>query len=101
VLVVEVVLGVFAVAVVTLGLTLLRGRLTPAPPDSVEPYLPADRLLTSADIPQLRFRIALRGYRFADVDAALEAVHAALWAAERGGVETEGEGAGQDAGVEA
>jgi len=33
-----------------------------------------DRPLTSDDIPRLRFRVGLRGYRMEDVDAALDRV---------------------------
>jgi DivIVA domain-containing protein len=50
--------------------------------DSVDSGLPEDRLLRSDDIPRLRFRVGLRGYRMADVDAALDAVQRALAAAE-------------------
>jgi DivIVA domain-containing protein len=38
--------------------------------------------LRSDDISRLRFRVGLRGYRMADVDAALEAAQLALAAAE-------------------
>lgn len=37
-----------------------------------------DRLLTADDIPALRFRTGLRGYRMEDVDAALERVAQSL-----------------------
>lgn len=81
--VLEVVLGVLAVLVVALVLASVGGALPAAPPDTDEPQLPTDRLLTSSDIATLRFRTAFRGYRMDDVDAALAALHAALWAAER------------------
>src|SRR4051795_9882321 len=36
--------------------------------DSIDGALPRDRLLRSDDIPRLRFRVGLRGYRMSDVD---------------------------------
>ena len=83
--VVEVVLGVIAVLAVALLLAAAGGGLPPARPDTDEPALPADRLLTSDDIATMRFRTAVRGYRMEDVDEAMAAVHAALWAAETKG----------------
>src|SRR5690348_4172480 len=82
-LVLEVIGGV----VVLVGLAvLLAGRSDPFPDEPVDradPGLPGDRPLRSSDIPRLRFRVALRGYRMEDVDAALEAARAALQAAEQ------------------
>jgi DivIVA domain-containing protein len=43
-----------------------------------------DRPLTAADVAGLRFRVGLRGYRMADVDAALERVAQALDGARSG-----------------
>jgi DivIVA domain-containing protein len=83
VFVVEVVLGVIAVLVLAVLLASVGGGLPPSPPDTDDPPLPADRLMTSEDIATLRFRTAARGYRMEDVDAAMAAVHAALWAAEQ------------------
>ena len=80
--VVEVVLGVIAVIVVALVLAAVGGGLPPVRPDTDEPVLPEDRLMTSDDIATMRFRTAVRGYRMEDVDAAMAALHAALWAAE-------------------
>ena len=87
--VVEVVGGVIAVFAVALLLAAVGGGLPAAPPDTDEPALPTDRLLTSSDIARLRFRIGLRGYRMEDVDAAMAAVHASLWAAETKAAETD------------
>jgi len=81
---VEVVLGLIVVLALALLLAAVGGGgLPPAPPDTDDPALPADRLLTSADLATLRFRTAVHGYRMEDVDAAMAAVHAALWAAEQ------------------
>jgi DivIVA domain-containing protein len=81
--IVEVVLGVIVVLTVALLLAAAGGGLPSARPDTNDPVLPADRLLTSADIPSLRLRTAVRGYRMEDVDAVMGAVHASLWAAEQ------------------
>lgn len=81
---VEVFLGVIVVLVLALLLAAVGGGgLPPAPPDTDDPPLPTDRLLTSADLATLRFRTAALGYRTEDVDAAMAAVHAALWAGEQ------------------
>lgn len=72
--------------VVLLGLALVLARNLPVfddePEDVADNGLPADRLLRSDDIPRLRFRVGLRGYRMTDVDAAFDAVQRALAAAE-------------------
>jgi len=52
------------------------------PVDSVDDGLPTDRLLRSDDIPRLRFRVGLRGYRMSDVDSVLSAAQRSLAAAE-------------------
>jgi len=52
------------------------------PEDAADRGLPNDRLLRSDDIPRLRLRVGLRGYRMSDVDAALDAAQRALAAAE-------------------
>jgi DivIVA domain-containing protein len=69
-------------AVVLLGVALLLAWRLPLlgdePEDAPDPGIPEGRLLRSDDIPRLRFRIALRGYRMSDVDAALEAVRLSL-----------------------
>jgi len=73
--------------VVLLGLALVLARNLPVfddePEDLADNGLPADRLLRSDDIPRLRFRVGLRGYRMGDVDAALDAVRRSLEAAEK------------------
>ncbi|THJ74067.1 DivIVA domain-containing protein [Candidatus Frankia alpina] len=70
VLVVEIVIVaavVFAVAALAVG---RFDRLTPAPPDSASVGLPAETV-TAGDVTRLRFAMALRGYRMAEVDAVL------------------------------
>lgn len=47
------------------------GELAPAPPDAADLALPP-RPLTPEDVAALRFPMAVRGYRMAEVDAALE-----------------------------
>lgn len=65
----------FAVAAVAAG----RGdMLADAPRDGAEGGLPADRPLTPDDVADLRFPMALRGYRMADVDEALDRLAAEL-----------------------
>ena len=86
---VEVVLGVIVVLALALLLSMAGGGLPPAHPDTDDPPLPTDRLLTSADFATLRFRTAVHGYRMEDVDAAMAAAHAALWAAEQRQTEPE------------
>ena len=63
------VLGVLFVAAVLA--TREGGELAPAPPDVADLALPAGRL-TPQDIAALRFPMAARGYRMAEVDATLE-----------------------------
>jgi DivIVA domain-containing protein len=83
--------GVALLAVVLVGFVLLvaaavllsltdRG-LEPEPLDHRDLGLP-DRPLVAADVPGLRFRIGLRGYRMDDVDAALYRLAQALHEAE-------------------
>ena len=53
------------------------------PADPARPDLgPIDRQLAASDIPALRFRLAFRGYRMSDVDAALERLGESLQQAE-------------------
>jgi DivIVA domain-containing protein len=72
--------------VVLLALAFVLSRDSAAirdePVDSVDGGVPTDRLLRSDDIPRLRFRVGLRGYRMSDVDAVLAAVQLSLLAAE-------------------
>lgn len=69
-------------AVVLLGVAYVLARGMPVfddePDDSIDRGLPDGRPLASDDIPRLRFRIGLRGYRMSDVDAALDAVRTTL-----------------------
>lgn len=65
------------------------GWLFAAADDGLHPERPAqpdlgpdDRPLAADDIPALRFRLAFRGYRMTDVDAALDRLAVALHAAE-------------------
>lgn len=53
------------------------GGLAPAPPDAAEVGLPEGRV-GPADLSRLRFGLAFRGYRMAEVDGALDALAAAL-----------------------
>jgi DivIVA domain-containing protein len=80
-------LEVLGGVVVLLGLAFVLARngsgIEDEPDDGVDSGLPVDRPVRSDDIPRLRFRIGLRGYRMSDVDAALDALQSALAAAER------------------
>jgi DivIVA domain-containing protein len=78
----EVLGGVAVLLVLAYLLSRDAETLAEEPVDAVDPGLPADRLLRSEDIPGLRFRVGLRGYRMSDVDAALDAVARSLAAAE-------------------
>ncbi|MDQ1745917.1 MAG: hypothetical protein QOD07_180 [Frankiaceae bacterium] len=89
--VVEVVLGVIVVLVVAVALAAFGDGLPAAPPDTNDPLLPGDRLLTSTDLASVRFRTAAYGYRMEDVDATMAAVHAALWAREQHAVASSAE----------
>jgi DivIVA domain-containing protein len=72
-LILLVLLGVAILVVVALVLAFYEDGLQDEPPDYGDLGLP-DRLLDAEDIPRLRFRIGLRGYRMEDVDAALDRV---------------------------
>jgi DivIVA domain-containing protein len=79
---VEVLVGV----VVLVGVAFLAsGAFDPMSDEAVDRRdtgLPADRPLTSDDVPRLRFGLAFRGYRMSDVDDAMQRVYDALRAAE-------------------
>jgi DivIVA domain-containing protein len=82
-MVVVVVIGALILIGVAVMLSLLGDTLEPEEPDSPDLGLPTDRPLTSADVPRLRFRTGLRGYRMADVDAAFASLADALATAEQ------------------
>lgn len=65
----------FAVAVAATG---RGGELQPVRPDRIAPELPTDRPMHADDVAALRFPLAFRGYRMADVDRALDRVASAL-----------------------
>ncbi len=64
-----VVLALGAVAVVAAG---RGGPLAPAGDDDPATGLPEEGALDAADLRRVRFPLALRGYRMADVDALLD-----------------------------
>jgi DivIVA domain-containing protein len=86
-------LEVLGGVVVLLALTFVLSRDVPLledePEDAKDSGLPTGRLLRSDDIPRLRFRVGIRGYRMSDVDAALDAVRRTLEAAEGTGEEAD------------
>lgn len=76
---------VIALAVVVAAVTLAvvgggegTGPLPETAPERLHDPLPPDRPVTRADIDGLRFPLAARGYRMADVDDALNRVAAEL-----------------------
>ncbi|MFI9614733.1 DivIVA domain-containing protein [Streptomyces sp. NPDC052023] len=75
---------VVALAVVVAAVTLAvvgggeHGPLPEAAPERLQDPLPLDRPLGRTDIDALRFPLAVRGYRMADVDDALNRVAAEL-----------------------
>ena len=72
---VVIVLVVGAAALVALG---GGGSLPDAERDRLAPHLPDDRALNRADVDELRFPMALRGYRMDEVDDVLDRVGAEL-----------------------
>ena len=68
--------------VVLLALAFLLSRdvamFDDEPDDARDSGLPVDRPLRSDDIPRLRLRVGIRGYRMSDVDAVLDAVERTL-----------------------
>lgn len=76
---------VVALAVVVAAVTLAvvgggegDGPLPEAAPERLQDLLPLDRPIDRADIESLRFPLAARGYRMADVDDALSRLGAEL-----------------------
>jgi DivIVA domain-containing protein len=82
-MVVVIVVGALILIGIAMMLSLVGDTLEPEPVDSPDLGLPRDRPLTSADVPSLRFRTGLRGYRMADVDAAFASLAEALAIAEQ------------------
>jgi DivIVA domain-containing protein len=82
-MVVVIVLGALLLIGFAVMLSLLGDTLEPEDADSPDLGLPAGRPLTSADVPRLKFRTGLRGYRMADVDAAFAGFAEALALAEQ------------------
>jgi len=74
---VAVVVGVIVLAGVALLLSARGDTMSEELRDASDRGLP-DRLLVANDIPRLRFRTALRGYRMSDVDEALERIVEAM-----------------------
>ncbi|MEV5435519.1 DivIVA domain-containing protein [Streptomyces sp. NPDC052682] len=75
---------VVALAVVVAAVTLAvvsggeNGPLPEAAPERLQDHLPPDRPVGRADVERLRFPLAARGYRMADVDDALSRLGAEL-----------------------
>jgi DivIVA domain-containing protein len=76
---------VIALAVVVAAVTLAvvgggegDGPLPEAAPERLQDFLPPDRPVGRADIENLRFPLAARGYRMSDVDDALSRLGAEL-----------------------
>ena len=81
-----IVLALGAIAVVAAG----RGTpMSPAYGDSPDALVPADGPVTADDLRRVRFPLAFRGYRMAEVDALLERLAEEREALERGVVERE------------
>jgi DivIVA domain-containing protein len=110
VFVLEVILGAALLVGIAVVISLEVGGLADED-DHPDVGLPVGRRLRSDDIDRMRFRVvagwcgAVRGYRFADVDAVLDAVRATLAdyeheraprAGTRAGGPAAGEGAGGD-----
>ena len=68
--VLEVLVAVAVLAAVALAAAGRFDGLAEEEPDDPDIGVPADRPLLSTDVPRLRFRLAIRGYRMSDVDAA-------------------------------
>jgi DivIVA domain-containing protein len=79
--IVAVVIGIAVLAGIAVLLAVTERGISDEPVDRLDPGLP-DGPLRSTDIPGLRFRIGLRGYRMDDVDAALARIHESLAEAE-------------------
>ena len=80
-------LEVLGGVVVLLGIAFVLARnvdvFPDEPDDAADRGVPDGRPLRSDDIPHLRFRVGLRGYRMSDVDDALDAIKLAMERSER------------------
>ena len=81
-LAVEVLVGLVVLLALAFVLSRDSASIDEEQVDAIDTGLPNDRLLRSDDIPRLRFRVGLRGYRMSDVDEVLEAVQRTLAAVE-------------------
>ena len=81
-MVIVIVVGALVLIGIAVSLSLVGDTLEPEPVDGPDLGLPDNRPLTAADVPALRFRTGLRGYRMADVDAAIASLGEALASAE-------------------
>jgi DivIVA domain-containing protein len=79
--IVAVVIGIAVLTGIAVLLAVTEHPMSDEPLDRLDPGLP-DVPIRAADIPGLRFRIGLRGYRMDDVDAALTRIHESLAEAE-------------------
>jgi DivIVA domain-containing protein len=77
-LVVALVVVVAAVTLAVVGGSEGRGPLPEVAPERLQDPLPPDRPVGRADVDALRFPLAARGYRMADVDDALSRIAAEL-----------------------
>jgi DivIVA domain-containing protein len=75
--IVAVLVGIAVLTGIAVVLAVTGTPISDEPVDRADPGLP-DGALSAADIPGLRFRIGLRGYRMDDVDAALERIRASF-----------------------
>jgi DivIVA domain-containing protein len=79
--IVAVVIGIAVLAGIAVMLAVTERPMSDEPVDRLDPGLP-DSPIRAADLPGLRFRIGLRGYRMDDVDAALARIHESMAEAE-------------------
>lgn len=82
-LVISLLVGIGLLSAAAIALSLTDRGLDREPVDHPDLGLP-DRPLTAADVPGLRFRVGLRGYRMDDVDAALDRLAQSMRDAESG-----------------
>lgn len=87
----------FAILVVLGAALLLTGRADPGTDQSAAAPAVPQPPITADDVRSLTFRVGLRGYRMADVDAALAAIAADLAARQSTDAVTESGAVGPDA----